>query len=221
MSTTPETIERLKRLVDHSHDLISEVDERLVTKPGKSKRVPYFGSESFVFTGGNSATLALPSMNVQERVFVNGGEDIHITGMGFKAYATAFNVIVPNNITPSGPINGQWINCFSFGSFDFEWNYRVMSDTSQYLSTANNVAFSSRTSLGYAERGKFLEFLDPLTLVAGDALAFSLRLMMAPSVFGVPVSYLVDMIFVGYRDGVLATPEYAIGRDRAAFRRAR
>jgi hypothetical protein len=200
-------LQKLKSAVEGVRSLKTQVDKFVTAPASQSKRVPFFGAQHVPCPTGD--------FSLQERTYVNGGDDIYIDRINALVLSGAAGTTVAGQnaeaifATEAGYSAGTFLTVANYPNyrvFDFLWNYKLASTGALYASSANSLALLSRKSLGNNERAMPLNFEDvPLVLRAGDAVTF----MVKPIVFRTPSTaspsmFIVSFSLWGYRTGVMA-----------------
>jgi hypothetical protein len=182
-----------------------EVNARSKPRGAETKEIPFEFSQSFVFARGD--------MKVSKHSFKNGAEDLYFsepcfTVTGVVPAGVAAGPMVPTEvgIGPNPGSSGE-----NTGTFDFFWNYAIGSQGENYATTANDMLWLSRKSLGNRNRWLPLAFRYPLRLKGGDSITFTIK----PAFWAFPLSalgdltsFVVNLTMTGRRNGRMAESQF-------------
>lgn len=192
-----EVKEIVQRLAILQRDLVAQ----LQASPSMVKRVPFFSCIPFEWT--------VPDMSLRTVPWVNGAEDVYISGITYAAR----NTQVSDDMIPAeGGLTGSFIGAPSTGAwpaFDFEWNYTLPSSGTQYVSQAGGGAYADRRALGIGLKGEPLSFRDPLVVPAGDNMVWAIRpTAYCPHPIQTTGTVTLTIIIFGYQTGTMAEADY-------------
>lgn len=166
---------------------LTELEQAVIAEESKRDslfKIPIFFTEFFLFNEN--------SIGRQQKTIVNGSEDAYITKIEYT--------LSTYNDFPSGA--GGALSTTTKASdpfFEFRWNYRLASTQARYLSQANSVDLSSRSSLGYVDVGLPLVLAKPLYFAAGDAISLEVEALLNEFYDG----HFLHFTLCGYRNGVM------------------